>query len=158
MNINKVIELLMVLGLFSLKINWKRNWVFNMKLTNHGWGLREMIFLSAVIFFFVIVAAVMVNNLYSDLNLSQNNDSSSTSSNGYTYQDIEQNLSSAARRYYRSHSDDTSTIVISEDLVELGYLKSSQLETNDDVCEGYAIIADDFEPYITCSYYETEGY
>ena len=62
--------------------------MFSMKLTNHGWGLREMIFLSAVIFFFVIIAAVMVNNLYSDLNLSQNNDSSSTSSNGYTYQDM----------------------------------------------------------------------
>lgn len=129
-----------------------------MRLTNHGWGLREMIFLSAVIFFFVIVAAVMVNNLYSELDLSQDTGSSSTSSNGYTYSEIEQNLSSAARRYYRTHSDDASTIVISEDLVELGYLRSSQLQTPDDVCEGYAVIADDFKAYITCSYYETEGY
>lgn len=129
-----------------------------MRLTNHGWGLREMIFLSAVIFFFVIVAAVMVNNLYSELDLSQDTGSSSTSSNGYTYSEIEQNLSSAARRYYRTHSDDASTIVISEDLVELGYLRSSQLQTQDDVCEGYAVIGDDFKAYITCSYYETEGY
>lgn len=131
-----------------------------MKLTNHGWGLREMIFLSVVILFFVIVAAIMVSNLYSDLNLSQDNNSgtNSDSSGGYTYSEIEQHLSDAARRYYRTHSDDGSTIVISEDLVELNYLRSSQLETDNDTCEGYAVIADDFKAYITCSYYETEGY
>ena len=71
---------------------------------------------------------------------------------------IESNLSAAAERYYKTHNDDVSTIVISEDLVELGYLKSSQLQTKDDVCEGYAVIADDFRAYITCSKYETEGY
>ena len=125
-----------------------------MKLTNHGWGLREMIFLSAVIFFFVIIAAVMINNLYSELDLSQGS-SGSSSSNGYTYQQIESNLSAAAERYYKTHNDDVSTIVISEDLVELGYLKSSQLQTKDDACEGYAVIADDFRAYITCSNYET---
>ena len=131
-----------------------------MKLTNHGWGLREMIFLSAVILFFVIVAAIMVSNLYSDLNLSSDNNSgsNSNSSSEYTYTEIEQHLSDAARRYYRTHSDDGSAIVISEDLVELNYLRSSQLETDNDTCEGYAVIADDFKAYITCSYYETEGY
>lgn len=131
--------------------------MFSMKLTNHGWGLREMIFLSAVIFFFVIIAAVMINNLYSELDLSQGS-SGSSSSNSYTYQQIESNLSAAAERYYKTHNDDVSTIVISEDLVELGYLKSSQLQTKDDACEGYAVIADDFRAYITCSNYETEGY
>ena len=128
-----------------------------MRLTNHGWGLREMIFLSAVIFFAVIVAAVMINNLYSQLDLSQDS-SNSSSSTDYTYQQIESNLSAAAKRYYKTHTDDASTIVISEDLVELGYLKSSQLQTKNDACEGYAVIADDFKAYITCSNYETEGY
>ena len=99
----------------------------------------------------------MINNLYSQLDLSQDS-SNSSSSTDYTYQQIESNLSAAAKRYYKTHTDDASTIVISEDLVELGYLKSSQLQTKNDACEGYAVIADDFKAYITCSNYETEGY
>lgn len=125
-----------------------------MNLSNHGWGLREMIFLSAIIFVFVIVAAVMVNNLYSELDLNQE----SSPSNAYTYEQIESNLSAAAQRYYKTHSDDVSTIVISEDLVKLDYLRSFQLQTKDDSCEGYVVIADGFKAYITCSNYETEGY
>ena len=132
-----------------------------MKLNNHGWGLKEMLFFSAILLFFVLLVSVLINSLYSQLDLSNNGSSSNPSSstnNGYTYKDIETNLKIAARRYIKNHADDDSEILTSDELIENKYLTSSKLKTSNDTCEGYVMITDDYEAFIHCNNYETEGY
>ena len=120
-----------------------------MKLNNHGWGLKEMLFFSAILLFFVLFVSVLINSLYSQLDLSNN---------GSTYKDIENNLKIAARRYIKNHADDDSEILTSDELIENKYLTSSKLKTSNDTCEGYVMITDDYEVFIHCNNYETEGY
>ena len=138
-----------------------------MILNKHGWGLREMIFICAAILFCVILAAVLINQLYSAIPLNnleestQNNSNSDTanSTNYNSYKQIENNLKTAAISYYLKNKDNVEEIIVSEELISEGYLKESQLQTNDDTCLGYVIIEDNtFSPYITCENYETEGY
>ena len=45
-----------------------------------------------------------------------------------------------------------------DELIENKYLTSSKLKTSNDVCEGYVMITDDYEVFIHCNNYETEGY
>lgn len=134
-----------------------------MKLNNHGWGLKEMLFFSAMLLFFVLLVSVLINSLYSQLDLSNNGSSSSSTpssstNNGYTYKDIENNLKIAARKYIKNHADDDSEILTSDELIENKYLTSSKLKTSNDTCEGYVMITDDYEVFIHCNNYETEGY
>ncbi len=131
-----------------------------MKLNNHGWGLKEMLFFSAILLFFVLLVSVLINSLYSQLDLSNNGSSTSSSStsSGYTYKDIENNLKFAAQRYIKNHADDDSEILTSDELLESKYIMSSKLKTSNDTCEGYVMITDDYETFIHCNNYETEGY
>ena len=132
-----------------------------MKLNNHGWGLKEMLFFSAILLFFVLLVSVLINSLYSQLDLSNNGSSSTPSSstnNGYTYKDIETNLKIAARRYIKNHADDDSEILTSDELIENKYLTSRQLKTGNKTTEGYVKITDEYEAFIHCNNYETEGY
>ena len=117
---------------------------------NHGWGLKEMLFFSAIIFFFVILAFVLINNLYQGLT------GESAINQTYSYTSIEQNLSNAAKKYARSKN--TSNLIISEDLMDAKYLKESEMKTKDDVCAGYVLVEENYKAYITCNNYETMGY
>ena len=122
----------------------------------NGWGLREMLFICAIIFFCVILAAVMINRLYQSIspNILDSEKNTSTS-----YEQVEKNLASAARIYYNRQKEEDISLIISEDLISEGYLKESKLTVKDDVCSGYVIVADNtFTPYISCENYETEGY
>ena len=113
---------------------------------NHGWGLKEMLFLSAILLFFVLLIAVLVGQLYENVG----------NENSNAYKKVEQNLLRAARRYYK---DQESEYVSSDELVLEDYLSLKDLTVNDDICEGYVIMSEkSFESYISCKYYETEGY
>jgi len=131
-----------------------------MKLNNHGWGLKEMLFLSAILFFFVILVSVLISNLYKGLDRTTiiSPDETSSQTKEYTYSQIESNLKQAAQRYYQKNKEEIGDIIISSELIENGYITKSKLKTKDDDCEGYVIIGDDFATFITCDQYETEGY
>ena len=73
-------------------------------------------------------------------------------------ENLENNLKIAARRYIKNHADDDSEILTSDELIENKYLTSSKLKTSNDTCEGYVMITDDYEVFIHCNNYETEGY
>lgn len=123
-------------------------------MNNQGWGLREMIILSAIILFFVILESILISNLYSKLEMPETNKPSSS----LTYTQIEENLKQASKQYYKKYKTDIGNIILSEDLIKSGYLKKNKLSTSNDTCEGYVIIDEDFMPFITCANYETEGY
>jgi len=121
---------------------------------NHGWGLREMLFLSSILFIAVLVVAFLVNKLYDGLV-----GTPTTSDTARSYQAIEENLKSAAKRYYRQYKNEVGEIILSNELLDVNYLTESKLTYKEDLCEGYVMIVDNnFIPFITCDNYETEGY
>ena len=124
---------------------------------NQGWGLREMLFFSGILLLAVIIVAILVNTLYNDLSSSlPNNDSDKNAS---TYEQVEENLANAAKRYYRAHQKEAGDLIVSEDLIAENYITVQKLTVNSDICDGYVLVEDDiFTPYITCTNYETEGY
>ena len=124
-----------------------------MILNKNGWGLREMIFICAILLFCVILVAVMINYLYEGVN------SSGTATTADSYTQAEKNLKIAAERYYRHLNDENINLIVSEDLFVEGYLTEAKMTVDDDFCTGYVLIEENtFTPYITCSRYETEGY
>ena len=124
---------------------------------NQGWGLREMLFFSGILLLAVIVVAILVNTLYNDLSSSLPNNASDK--NASTYEQVEENLANAAKRYYRAHQEEAGDLIVSEDLIEENYITVQKLTVNNDICDGYVLVEDDvFTPYITCTNYETEGY
>ena len=136
-----------------------------MKLNNHGWGLREMLVFSAIIFLFVILAFILINNLYKelpDLTESPETYNQSTSvvkneSNDNSYELIERKLSNAAKRFIAITKEDRK-IILSDDLLMGKYITESSLKTSDDICSGYVDINNGYKAYILCNKYETEGY
>jgi len=129
-----------------------------MILNNKGWGLKEMLFFSAILFFCLLVVVFLINNLYSSIeeNMSTNNHQTSSENN---YEKVERNLAQAAKRYYKIHKDEIGEIIISDELIEENYLTVEKMTVDNDICEGYVLIEDnEYSPFITCASYETEGY
>ncbi len=115
---------------------------------NHGWGLKEMLFLSAILLFFVFLIAVLINQLYETTDSLINNPTS--------YQQVENNLKIAAKEYYEEYHED---YILSDDLIFEKYLTLKNMTVKDDICEGYVTYQErHFNAYITCDKYETEGY
>ncbi len=114
-----------------------------------------MLFLTAILFLAVLVVALLVNNLYSSLDQSLINNTS-TSSN---YVQVEKNLLAAAKKYYNAYKDEVGQIILSDELIDENYLTVQKMTANNDICDGYVFVdGSTLTPYITCSYYETEGY
>ena len=124
-----------------------------MVFNKNGWGLREMIFICAILLFCVILVAVMINYLYEGVT------SSGKTTTAGSYTQVEKNLKIAAERYYRHLNDESINLIVSEDLFVEEYLTEAKMTVDDDFCTGYVLIEENvFTPYITCSNYETEGY
>ena len=122
---------------------------------NHGWGLKEMLFFSAIIFFFMILAVVLINNMYQGL--TGESPTSKASTRNYSYTDIEKNLKNAAKKYV-TKTKDTSDLIISDELIAEKYLSEKEMQTENDECSGYVLVDENYEPFITCNDYETQGY
>lgn len=124
---------------------------------NHGWGMREMIVFSSILIGFLLLAVILVNQLYTGIE--QMNKPNETPK-GYSYQEIELNIKTAAKKYNKEHPEES--IIYKEDLVDLNYLKEEKMfsKKEQDTCTGYVIIEDEktFLPFISCNEYETEGY
>lgn len=122
---------------------------------NHGWGLKEMLFFAAIIFFFVILAVVVANNLYEGL--PSNPLSESQTKKEKSYQDIENSLRNAAKKYVIK-TRETSDIIISDELISSQFITVDELTLKGDTCSGYVITGNNYATYITCNNYETQGY
>ena len=127
-------------------------------LNNHGWGLREMLFICAGIILCVLFVAAMVNNLYSEITPATGGETSRPSTSTNTYEKVEKRLESAAKLYHRRH-EEIGNLIISDDLLDEKYLTTEDLTVNNDFCSGYVIVENNvYTPYISCENYETEGY
>lgn len=126
-----------------------------MFLNNRGWGLKEMLLLSSIILVAVFVAAIMINNLYKDLDITLNGNTSTKEN----YTTIERNLLNAAKKYARENELDDDDFIYSDNLIDEGYLTLSKMTTNDDVCDGYVEKKNtSYKAYISCASYETDGF
>lgn len=122
---------------------------------NHGWGLKEMLFLTALLLFFLLVIAVLVNNLYSGL---EKNNQTTTPKNNYTYKQVEENLKEASQKYIKKIKEEKE-LVSSEELLKENIIELEKLTSGNDICEGYVKIENKvYTPYISCVHYKTEGY
>ena len=78
------------------------------------------------------------------------------------YKELEDKLVSSATEYAHSEIllEEGEFIVTTEELIELGYLDS--LEVEDDTCSGYVVITNDgtyeYDSYITCKGYTTRNF
>ena len=124
---------------------------------NHGWGLKEMLFFSAIILFFVILAVVLINNMYEGLSSINPSTPEPPKMKEKSYQDIEQILRSAAKKYVIK-TRDTSNLIISDELLSGHYITIEELSLKEDTCTGYVIKDENYAAYITCDNYETQGY
>lgn len=121
-----------------------------MKLNNKGWGLKEMVIVSILLFLCLFIASYYIYVLYNRL-----------TSNDYSqYFNLEHKLKNAAANYIIDYSidlDDKASISLSE-IRKKRYLISFEDEDGND-CSGYVIIDyGSIKPYIKCNNYTTEDY
>ncbi len=129
-----------------------------MYLNNNGWGLRAMIFLSSGLLLALLISIYFIAQLYSSMG-------DVFSSNQYF--ELETKLESAAIRYRNDYDLDIS----GEYKVSYGTLKKEgyidNLKDKDgNLCGGYVIIKNgvdevdnlNYEAYISCDNYVTDGY
>jgi len=126
----------------------------------HGWGLREMIILSAILLSFLLVAIFFIVRLYNGL--TKDGTINTPIVKKYTYSEIESNVLTAALDYYNEYYDGESNVTITTDrLKKRGFITTNELkpESENKSCRGYVFFGDN-EPsvYIQCESYETDGY
>lgn len=128
-----------------------------MKLNKHGWGLREMLFLSGILILFLFVAIYYIYTLY---------DSFNEEVSVKEYYDMEDKLEENVRIYINDYyeADLTSEkVIIDRSTLRYHDLDVSLLDSNGDACSGYAVVNKsrgivNVEAYIKCNNYMTEGY
>ncbi len=120
-----------------------------------GWGLNEMLVLCAILVGFLLLVVILVNRLYSNLEVLNKN----AEAPGYTYATIESKLETKAKEYYKENKK--TKIITTDELIKDGYLTTKQLMAKNESspCIGYVSVeGDDFKAFISCENYETEGY
>ena len=115
-----------------------------MKLNNKGFGLKELIIMSAALLFILILLAYFIYSLYNEL----------TPKSSYEYMKNELKLKVAAQNYVKKNKPSGSKILTYKFLKDNGYV--GDLSKG---CSGYVLyINKEFNPYIICDGYITEGY
>lgn len=126
-----------------------------MKLNNHGWGMRQMIWLTSGLLIALIVAIYFISILFNSLDVTRVDNS---------YFDLETKLENAAIRYVSDNDIDINNIkkISLSTLKNEGYIEDFRDEEGN-YCGGYVKTSyvgnvEDYEAYISCNNYETEGY
>lgn len=148
-----------------------------MKLNNHGWGFREMLFYMAILVVFLFIAVFLIIRTYYQLDQKNFNvaeyfpegeESVPTEKEILLYSDLEVNIKNAAVTYIKNYYDQE--ITNEKVSITLNILKSKGLiDDLKDIkdkssCDGYVLasINKDLEvlyyPYIKCANYTTLGY
>ncbi len=122
-------------------------------LNKKGWGLREMLVLSAVLIIFLMVAIYYIYRLYGDLNRDLNNN---------YYYDLEAKLEGQARVYiddYLTQDLDNNYLTITRGNLRNYNLDVELKDKDGKACSGYVKAnKDEINGYIKCEDYETDGY
>lgn len=116
-----------------------------MKLNNKGFGLGQMLLMTAAIFIALFIAAYYIYALYHNLDVEE----------GKVYAELELKLQTKAVKYFELYD---TNIVSVKDLILADYLDSFN-DGNGYQCNGYVIKEGlDYNAYIKCPNYESEGY
>ena len=117
-----------------------------MKLDNRGWGTKEMIIMSSILFFLLLVVTVLIYSFYHNMDMRP-----------FVYSELEANLRSSAVRY----ANDNNVLVgqvTSDELEEEGYL-TGLYDKKNRKCNGYVVIdSGTYNTYIKCRDYTTSNY
>lgn len=124
---------------------------------NHGWSLKEMIVLSAILIMALMVATFHVMRFSKGVK-------DNTLTNNYIA--LENQVTAATESYLQEYYGEiTSSLVISTDnLISYGFLSSDSFSNSNDSCKGYALVNGynqeeySINSYIKCNQYETENY
>lgn len=131
-----------------------------MNLNHHGWGLKEMILLSSILFAFLLVSIFMIIRLYSGLNKSGITDKPVV--HRFSYEEIENNVLEAGIDYYNEYYAGEDHVKVTVDrLRRKSFITSNELRANDEKksCTGYVEFEDgSSKAYIKCDHYITDGY
>ena len=119
------------------------------KLNNKGWGLREMMIISAILLVFLLFAAYYIYVLYNNLDEDK----------AGVYAKLELKLQTAAVKYVKDNNIKKGKAIISlDDLQDAGYIDMFT-DPKDDKCNGYVIYENnDYDSYISCNYFTSSGY
>lgn len=112
-----------------------------MKLDKKGWGTREMIAISGILFFLLLIVTYNIYVFYHNID----------SSHYYT---LESNLIDAAREYSEKSGNNKGQIS-SDYLISNGYL-DPLYDVEGRKCEGHVVFEnDDYQAYLSCENYQT---
>ncbi len=130
-----------------------------MKLNNHGWSLSQMLFLCSVLLMALFVAVFFIMQMTRQFGVEFKESITNKEDGYYT---VEDNVEAATLRYVHEYNLDGTgiTLIKTNELLNLHYLKEEDLTTNGDYCKGYAEMDSDKEihAYIKCKGYITEYY
>lgn len=142
-----------------------------MGLSNHGWGMKEMILYCCVLLTCLLVAVFLINSLYNGLEKSGNSvPSNNLNYLGNTnekvkvpdknenqdppkkqeidlayYKKLEDKLYFATEKYLQDYQYDLSTHILKVDLntlIQLGYMEKV-IDSNGSTCTGYSNVLDE---------------
>ena len=118
-----------------------------MKLDNHGWGLREMLFMSSILFILLLIVTYYIYVFYNKIDEKE----------ATQYYALEAKLRSAAVLYTKKNNK-MSGVVSLYTLKKSGYIETFT-DNNDDDCNGYVIYqGDSFDSYIRCRNFTSPDY
>lgn len=131
-----------------------------MALNKHGWGMKEMIVFSSVLLLFLLIAVFYILRLYNGIG--RNNTYKNSSSESYSYTEIEDKLLNAGINYYQEYYEEGMDVRITTSMLKKhGYLKASDLKEKNEKkeCTGYVLVENmEVFSFIQCPNYETIGF
>lgn len=116
-----------------------------MKLNNKGFGLKQMLIISAILILFLLIVAYYIISLYNSFDKVASQ-----------YSNLESEIKAAAVKYNAIY--DAPSVIDLKSLKEAGFIELFT-DSNDKDCDGYVKVdGKEFKPYIKCEYYKTRGY
>lgn len=130
-----------------------------MRLNNRGWGLREMLSLSAILIFFFCLAIYFIYLMYSSLELDLN---SSEYVELKQYEALEGKLEESTKEYLEdlNFSYNSEIIIYANDLASAEYIDKIKDPNTNELCDAYVKVdgISNIKAYMKCDKYTTEGY
>lgn len=116
-------------------------------LNKHGWGLKQMLIMTAILFLFLLIMVHYIIVLYA--NIRENNNA--------VYVSLENKIAYAARDYINDDHPKSSVIKLST-LKRLEYIDTFK-DADDNNCRGYVLYENgEYLPFISCNNYKTPDY
>lgn len=139
-------------------------------MNENGWGFKDFVLIFGIIFLTIIITIVIYQASFKKTNVTDPIDPNAEQMEKYTYDDLENFLKLAAKRYqnnnYQGTFESSETWVLSYNLLKKNkFLKKPLMDVYEPKkeCNGYVIFNKNgtnmsYEPYIKCENYETYGY